>query len=387
MASRQKPVRPDTPAVTRGDDVMRGFVLKRQDARPVPAQIAEHIERQVRDGSLRAGTRLPSTPELAAQAGVAPVTMQHSLATLVRSGLLERAPRRGTFVSSAVQAHNLALVFGDGLLVTDSPFYRLLYSALRRNAHESGFSITAHHISQENAHKEISRLESAITAGQVDAILPVGPGELFMRWLEKVVSVPWFSSSLWTDESEGTRLGLAYLLGLGFRRITVVSRFDVTHPPTGVWRQSLDDEMSGIQTACREASVDPDSIKVLHWGMHTRDGYEGARKLLASRKSRPAALFINHDVVTKGALVGLAEMGIRFPQDMALLTHANRGDDFPSLCPLTRVEYDVEALARGLFQQLVAYRGRSRVGMVSPKPIQVALLIPGASCGEKSAKG
>ena len=373
-------------AATRGDDVMRGFVLDRQDARPVPVQIAEHIERQVRGGSLRAGTRLPSTPELATLAGVAPVTMQHSLAALVRSGLLERAPRRGTFVSSAIQAHSLALVFGDGLLVADSPFYRLLYGALRRNANEFGFSITAHHISQENAHKEIARLETSIASGQVDAILPVGPGELFMRWLERVTSVPWFSSSLWTDESEGMRLGLEYLFGCGFRRVTVVSRFDFNNPPVNIWRRSLDEELAGIQSACRNADLPRDSVTLLHWGWNSRDGYEGIRKLFASRKNRPEALFINHDVITKGALVSLAEMGIRFPQDVALLTHANRGDDFPSLCPLTRVEYDVEALARGLFQQLADYRGRSRVGMVSPKPIQVARLVPGASCGEKATK-
>jgi DNA-binding LacI/PurR family transcriptional regulator len=59
------------------------------------------------------------------------------------------------------------------------------------------------------------------------------------------------------------------------------------------------------------------------------------------------ALFINHDAVTKGALVGLAERRVRFPEDVALLTHANRGDDFPTPCPLTRVEIDVDGLHAG----------------------------------------
>jgi DNA-binding LacI/PurR family transcriptional regulator len=386
MPSRQKRGRPVATAAPHGGDVLDGFVVDRQDARPVPVQIADHIERQVRAGSLRPGTRLPNTAELAEKARVAPVTMQHSLASLVRGGLLERAPRRGTFVSSAVQARHLALVFGDRLLVSESPFYRLLYGALRRNAGKFGFSITAYHISQENAHLEISRLEAHIAAGHVDAILPVSPGELVARWLEKTVRVPWFSSSLWTDESEGMRLGVGYLLGRGFRRIAVVSRFDSSHPPSGIWRRSLEDEMAGLQAACREAGVDPKTVTLLHWGGHARDGYGGAKRLFALRTGRPKALFINHDVVTKGALVGLAELGIRFPEDVALLTHANRGDEFPTPCPLTRVEVDVEALACGLFEQLAAYRGRLRVGMVSPKPMLVARLVLGASCGETAVK-
>jgi DNA-binding LacI/PurR family transcriptional regulator len=117
-----------------------------------------------------------------------------------------------------------------------------------------------------------------------------------------------------------------------------------------------------------------------------REGYEGAKRLLAQRSTRPKALFINHDVITKGALVGLAELGVRFPKDIALLTHANEGDDFPTPCPLSRVEIDVNALACGLFQQVASYRGRLRVGMVEPKPLLVARLVPGASCGERAAK-
>lgn len=56
--------------------------------KPIYAQIVEIIQMQIISGRYKAGDRLPSVRELAADAGVNPNTMQKALAELERSGLI-----------------------------------------------------------------------------------------------------------------------------------------------------------------------------------------------------------------------------------------------------------------------------------------------------------
>lgn len=56
--------------------------------KPIYAQLVEIIQMQIISGKYKAGDRLPSVRELAAEAGVNPNTMQKALAELERSGLL-----------------------------------------------------------------------------------------------------------------------------------------------------------------------------------------------------------------------------------------------------------------------------------------------------------
>lgn len=56
--------------------------------KPIYAQIVEIIQMQIISGQYKAGDRLPSVRELAAEASVNPNTMQKALAELERSNLI-----------------------------------------------------------------------------------------------------------------------------------------------------------------------------------------------------------------------------------------------------------------------------------------------------------
>ena len=55
---------------------------KLDDNRPIWIQLQEQLTRKILSGWYRAGERLPSVRELAAEAGVNPNTMQRALAGL-----------------------------------------------------------------------------------------------------------------------------------------------------------------------------------------------------------------------------------------------------------------------------------------------------------------
>lgn len=82
-------------------------------AEPVFVQICHDLRRQVEEGSLAAGTRLPSTRALADQLGLAVNTVAKAYRTLEAEGVIEGRGRLGTFVrdQSGSQAQQAASAF------------------------------------------------------------------------------------------------------------------------------------------------------------------------------------------------------------------------------------------------------------------------------------
>ena len=67
--------------------------------KPIYAQLVEIIQMQIISGQYRAGDRLPSVRELAAEASVNPNTMQKALAELERNGLIYTQRTTGRMVT------------------------------------------------------------------------------------------------------------------------------------------------------------------------------------------------------------------------------------------------------------------------------------------------
>ncbi|WP_435742483.1 PLP-dependent aminotransferase family protein [Nocardioides sp. SYSU DS0663] len=74
-------------------------VLDRADHRPLGVQLADQVRRQVGDGRLPVGARLPSSRALAAELGVARAVTERAYAQLVAEGWLEGRHGAGTFVA------------------------------------------------------------------------------------------------------------------------------------------------------------------------------------------------------------------------------------------------------------------------------------------------
>ena len=68
------------------------------DPRAAYEQIADDLRRQVKDGLVRVGSRLPSQRELAERYGVAVGTLRAALDKLADEGVVSRSSTRGTFV-------------------------------------------------------------------------------------------------------------------------------------------------------------------------------------------------------------------------------------------------------------------------------------------------
>lgn len=70
------------------------------DPRPPYVQIADDLRQRVRSGALRPGDRVAPNRELAAEYGVAPMTVHQAIRTLREEGVLVSSQGRGVFVSA-----------------------------------------------------------------------------------------------------------------------------------------------------------------------------------------------------------------------------------------------------------------------------------------------
>ena len=138
-------------------------------------------------------------------------------------------------------------------------------------------------------------------------------------------------------------------------------------------------EVSGYQDAFEKTM--PEN-SVVRWGSTEEDGYREAKKLFSDPEQRPDAIFINHDVVTKGAILALLELGLKIPDDVALLSHGNIGCNILSPIPLTTITFDPEVAATRCCSAIKQNLDKMTPGRYMFDEKQQGILIPGKSCGE-----
>lgn len=68
---------------------------------PPYEQVRSELARQINDGTLPVGTKLPTVRKLADELGIAPNTIARAYRELEEAGLLETRGRAGTFVGAA----------------------------------------------------------------------------------------------------------------------------------------------------------------------------------------------------------------------------------------------------------------------------------------------
>lgn len=115
------------------------------------------------------------------------------------------------------------------------------------------------------------------------------------------------------DARKGAADMARHLVGLGHRRFSVLAG------PVGV--TTSDDRVAGFLDALGELR---DQATVTHGPLSPASGRERAIEAM-SAKQRPTALFGLNNFVTIGALQGLTSLGIRVPEDLALVGF----DDLP----------------------------------------------------------
>lgn len=187
-------------------------------------------------------------------------------------------------------------------------------------------------------------------------------------------AVPENNSFVAIDQAAGSRMAAEHLLRLGHRRILLVIPMDNGRS------EVLSDRIAGFQAALAAHGVAQDPSLIIRPVTATLEfGYQAVRQWLAQGGTGITAAFCNNDEVAVGAMRAFREVGIRVPEDIALVGF----DDLPiaSFCTpaLTTVRQDFASLAQqvvGGFLPLCERRQQPPL-----RCVLVPELVIRASCG------
>ena len=307
--------------------------------------------------------------DVARTAGVSPATVsrvlndQRYVKEDVRARVLEAIKTLNYRPNRVAQRLRAAKSYLVGVILSDikNPFYTLALSGIEQVLSEQGLSVLIcnSNIDQKRENDFISLMISEEVAGviiapaqeQSEAMAEALKNGLPLVVIDRRMSRP-ITDVVLADNQQGARAAIAHLIQLGHRRIGIVN---------GPQRLTSGRERyAGYLQAMNEAGLTVDEAHVRFGDYQLESGYTLTRDML-SGPTLPSALFIANNLMTIGALNAIHEMGLKIPEQVAVVGF----DDLPwaqSLNPpLTTVgqpAYEIGVHAAELLLNRVAFPDR-----------------------------
>ena len=338
-------------------------------------QVAMIFEKKIRNGELPPGSKLPPTSELAKQLGVNPETIQLGLKLLIDQGLISRAPKRGTFVKEKLLHKTLGLVFpNDFYLDPAGAVFPVIVAKLAQYAAQFGWQSRYFIIdSDEKTDMAFYELRRAIEANELGAIAEVTyHNSIIHNYVRTDCRVPRviFSS---VDYTQMLECGLDELEKRGCRKVDLLFAYN---DEPGKFEAAKENCKKGIEKF-RKRNPDTEMIirpRFVH--AHRNDGYRYIKEQWNKKIGRPDGLLVASDIVLKGVWYGIMELGIKIPEELALVSHVNKGLRPMMHIPLTALEVDPAEIAR---ISMDAFLARLEGKKVKDQKVKVKL-IKGVTC-------
>jgi LacI family transcriptional regulator len=261
------------------------------------------------------------------------------------------------------------------LVVPDvsNPFFASVARGIQDAAHQNQYNVFLCN-TDENADREQSAIQS-LEAQRVDGLLLCSSRlpeqeliELAQRYqplvlVNRCIAHPQTGCVL-VDDARAMQEAVQYLIDLGHRRIGLLAGPAKSH--------SGQQRVQGYHRAMHAANLAPLSTWQIHCPPQVGGGQAAAHELLG-RAPELTVLVAYNDLVAVGALRACAELGLRVPQDCAIL-----GCDDVLLAalvspPLTTIQiptYELGQRAVGLLMDMMAPTATQ--SDTQPKPIVVS---------------
>ncbi|MET9649376.1 substrate-binding domain-containing protein [Streptomyces sp. NPDC006460] len=304
--------------------------------------------------------------ELADRLGVSPVTARRDVEALAAQGLLDRVhgqvswPERQGAAAGGRTGEGLVL----GLLAPSATYY---FAEVIRGAHEAAARAGARlvlRISDYRPEDDRARTEGLLTAGAEGVLVAPGwrgpedrlaygdwlaelpvPAVLLERSADPGSSLDSLDRVV-SDHGHGVLLALRHLLGLGHGTPLLVARGD--SPTALAVRNGYAEALVALDVAAPGPVIDSVPAD------QDPEGFERAVRTLheAVTSGRATAALVHNDVDAIQIVQRLAELGVRVPQDLALIAY---DDEVAALAdtPLTAVAPPKRQVGRHATELLV----------------------------------
>lgn len=366
--------------------------IYRDSSEPLYLQVARHLRDAIADGTYSPSALLPSELELTTTFDVSRPTVRRALQILSDEGLIERVPGRGTYVKERTppirgRREGTLLRQGVHTLALIAPNMRASFEVNLVMGAEKVVSQHEYHLVLCTSGRQVSLEQKYLldlwrderAAGFVllaaDAPQPHRVLREFVRAGVPTVLVDRYFANLAlpfvvSDNLRAGYIATKHLVDLGHQRIGFVTR-------PNLYVSSVAHRFQGYKKVLSEAGLEYDPGLVCQgllpligeaqdteWAEYDR---RVIREFLAQPR-RPSAVLACNDAIAIQVLAGCRELGLRVPQDLALVSYDDA--DFAALLdpPLTTVRqqtYEMGARAAALL-----------LDMLGGQPVEQQVFLP-----------
>jgi DNA-binding LacI/PurR family transcriptional regulator len=312
--------------------------INKQDIRPIYYQIYEQLREKILSGEVSALSRLPSEMLLAKTHMVSPMTVRQAYTELVNEGLAHRQHGKGTFVAGKT-IKNVGVVCLNFYMATGffSPILRGIEEVINRER------MNAHLLSTQGkgiGEEQNALIKNLIFTHQIDGLLL--SGALFEKDIAILQEdgVPFVLvhhdyrkgqvPCVFLNDCRAAFLITDFLIKRGHKSIGLIS--GPLSPPDSKIVRTADKLIAGYKKALKENKVKylPEYIEKSDYD--TESGKKAMQNLL-DLKERPSAVFVNGDILAKGAVKEILKKGLRVPDEIEVVNYA---DSAGSVYPVVR---------------------------------------------------
>lgn len=329
---------------------------------------------------------------VAAHAGVSSATVSHvinktryvsdAVREQVQRAMNELDYRPNALARSLRSGHTNTL----GLILPDSanPFFAEVGHSIEIAAFEAGYSVIL--CNTENDFEKESLYMDVLSEKQVDGVIFVTTGErsdslknLVEMEIPTVVMDRDFPGLeldvVLADNLQGGYLAAQHLISLGHKRIGCIAG------PSSITQSAR--RVTGYKQALQAADLVFEPELIVNGDFHPKSGWEVGRAMLSQRDA-PTAIFACNDLMAIGVLRAATELGLRVPDDIALVGYDDIELASYTNPPLTTIKQPKVEMGLATLNFLLS-RIKDKQSAPQRALLPVSLVIRG-SCGVQNVK-
>lgn len=329
-------------------------------------QVIHAIRKQIVEGALEPGSRLPTRTELRKHFDVSAMTIQSALDRLREDGFVNAMGRQGTFVADRPpHLSRLAMItpnhpsdkrgwstFWTSMVAEARDFLAErdidfpMYYGIRYGLPASDQNDLAQLIDDIQAH----RLGGLVFTYHPDMTVegPLVIGNDLPKVAIALNLIPGIGGSVYPDVDSFIDKALDYVAQRNGRRVAVMSRAASPNNPEldrfreGIARRGMRTEPYWFQ------SVDVPNVEFATNAVHGM--------VRGSAEDRPDSLIILDDNLTLHATAGVVAAGLRVSDDIVVVGLGNFPNPTPSAVPIVRLGFDIHQVLQECVDSLEAQR-------------------------------
>jgi len=331
---------------------------------------AQQVERYLRSGILngmwKAGDLLPSEHELLERLGVSRTTLRHALSALASEGLVVPHQGSGTFVAETPHTGIVAMIARADVLASPAGYFQnAMFEHTARSSEADGYRpvlAIGSGRTEEEFLSSTNLMDRAVIKDVVGVISYLNLGSVEDRLIREGIStvvvdtvVPVGKHCVILDYRHLIEMAVQTLRTHGCNDFALMRGENVTIPRY-MFDVAAYDEAAYLYKAAVGFRDDRLITVPVEPAALFRPVCEAFKKWWHS-PGRPNAIIFVDDNICDAACRAILELGIRVPEELAIITHANTGRDFHFPVELTRIEFDpvqVSAAAWSMLRGLIS---------------------------------